>query len=259
MSSLHALIFDVDGTLADTESEGHRPAFNAAFQERRLDWHWSIPLYGELLAVAGGKERIRHYLERFHPESLGDGCEALIADLHQRKTRDYLSRLAQGNIPLRPGVRRLLTEARTAGLTLAIATTTSLDNVTRLLNIHLGPKSPGWFKLIAAGDVVAAKKPAPDIYRHVLESLSLDPRHCVAFEDSDQGLHAARSAGIGCVVLTPTAYTAHQNFQAATLVLDHLGDADNPCQRLSGAAFRANCLDLMVLRRLHAETNVKLI
>ncbi|MEI6415192.1 MAG: HAD-IA family hydrolase [Pseudomonadota bacterium] len=248
MSNLHALIFDVDGTLADTESEGHRPAFNAAFRELDLGWEWSIPLYGELLAIAGGKERIYHYLERFHTEYLGEGGEAFIADLHHRKTRHYLSRLTQGGIPFRPGVRRLLTEARAAGLTLAIATTTTPENVTGLIIANLGPEAVGWFKVIAAGDVVAAKKPAPDIYRHVLKSLALDPWQCVAFEDTEQGLTAAKGAGIDCVVVTVNGYTARQDFQTATLVLDHLGDASTGCRRLAGAAFAADHLtDLPLL------------
>lgn len=254
MSSLHALIFDVDGTLADTEWDGHRPAFNAAFRERGLDWDWPVPLYEELLAIAGGRERIRGYLERFHPDCLNqDGdSESLIADLHQRKTRHYLLRLTQTGIPLRPGVRRLLTEARNAGLILAIATTTALDNVTRLIQTNLGAEAIEWFKVIAAGDMVAAKKPDPAIYRHVLESLALDPWHCVAFEDSHQGLTAAREAAIACVVITPTRYTAHQDFRNATLVLDHLGDVDTPCRRLAGADFTADYLDLTILERLQA-------
>ena len=202
---LRALIWDVDGTLAETEEHGHRIAFNEAFEEAGLPWRWDRALYGELLAVAGGKERLRLWWRRLH----GDGSapdEALIAQLQQRKTAFYLARLQRGDVQLRPGVARLVHEARQAGLAQAIATTTTPANVTRLLELTLGPEAPGWFAAIGAGDMVPAKKPAPDVYRWVLQRLGLAPHEALAIEDSAVGARAALAAGVP-VVVCRSAYT----------------------------------------------------
>lgn len=229
---LKALLFDVDGTLADTERDGHRPAFNAAFREFGLDWEWDVPLYGQLLAVTGGKERMRYYVEHFRPDfSPPPDFDDLVADLHRAKTRHYLQLLAHGGIPLRPGVRRLLDEARAAGLRLAIATTTTPENVTTLLEHSLAPDSGRWFEVIAAGDIVAAKKPAPDIYLWALRELGLAADECLAFEDSRNGLLAATSAGLKTVV-TVNDYTRAENLAGALAVLSDLGEAGAPYQRL---------------------------
>jgi HAD superfamily hydrolase (TIGR01509 family) len=225
--SIRALIFDVDGTLADTE-ELHRQAFNAAFADAGLRWDWSRARYRELLRVTGGKERIAHYIDRLGLEPL-DRRAALahIPTLHAAKTRHYAALVEGGRVPLRPGVARLLREAREAGLHLAIASTTSPANVEALLLATLGAEGPGLFDLIASGDLVAQKKPAPDVFELALRTLGLDADEAVAFEDSAHGLRAARAAGLWTVV-TPTLWSEDDDFSDAQLLLPHLGDPGLP-------------------------------
>lgn len=246
---LKALIFDVDGTLADTERDGHRPAFNAAFREYGLDWDWDVALYGQLLAVTGGKERMKYYVERFRPDFVKPaGFDDLVAALHRAKTRHYTRMLAAGGIPLRPGVRRLLTQARAAGLTLAVATTTTPDNVTALLRHSLAEDGPDWFAVIAAGDIVPAKKPAPDIYVWALEKLGLAADECLAFEDSRNGIRASLGAGLRTLV-TVNDYTREDDFSGALAVLSDLGEPDAPYQRLdAGGAGERGLVDLARIR-----------
>ncbi len=233
--SLQALLFDVDGTLADTERDGHRPAFNAAFREFGLDWDWDVPLYGKLLAVTGGKERMKHYVDSFRPDYQKPAdFSDLVTELHKAKTRHYTAMLAEGNVPMRPGVRRLLLEAMDAGLRLAVATTTTPENVTTLLEHSLGKGSSEWFEVIAAGDIVPAKKPAPDIYLWAMEQMKLKPEACLAFEDSENGIRASRGAGLKTII-TVNDYTRDHDFTGAAVVLTDLGEPDAPATALSGA------------------------
>jgi beta-phosphoglucomutase-like phosphatase (HAD superfamily) len=226
MKTLQALIFDVDGTLADTERDGHRVAFNLAFAEHGLDWNWDEDLYGELLTVTGGKERIRHFVARYATDVADrPDFNALVAALHATKTEHYVRLVAGGQLPLRPGVARLINEARAAGLRLAIATTTTPENVEALLRATMAPDAMTWFEVIGAGDVVPAKKPAPDIYHWVLERLELAPDACLALEDSENGLAASLCAGIPTLV-TENAYTRGQNFRGALAILPDLGEVD---------------------------------
>jgi HAD superfamily hydrolase (TIGR01509 family) len=223
--SLQAVIFDVDGTLADTE-EAHRQSFNAAFKEFGLPWHWGAELYAELLAVAGGKERIVHYCRQNAPEFLkkqdADGC---IARLHARKTRLYEWRVARGEVPARPGVLRLIRQLRDAGVRMAIATTTSRANVDVLLATTLGELPADTFEVIGAGEQAAAKKPAPDIYQWVLDRLGLAGADCLAIEDSGNGVRAALGAGIP-VLVTASSWTHHDDFSGALAILPDLADVD---------------------------------
>lgn len=251
MSELKALIFDVDGTLADTERNGHRPAFNMAFADAGLNWYWSVELYGKLLAVTGGKERIRHYIEHHQPnfQAPGDVGE-FIADLHRAKNAHYSEMVANGEIPLRPGVKRLLLEAQREGIRLAIATTTSLENVETLLEHSLDPDAVSWFEIIAAGDMVPAKKPAPDIFVYTLETLDLAPEECLAIEDSANGLRSAMAAGLKTLV-TVSDYTSKERFAGAALVVDNLGEPGQDMSVLAGDAQGAAMIDIAALRSLH--------
>ncbi len=252
MTELAALLFDVDGTLADTE-EIHRQCFNQAFADAGLDWDWPAALYGELLAVTGGRERILHYIKTQRPVfTAPSDLKQWIAELHLAKTALYTRRLAEGRIPLRPGVARLIDEARRTGLRLAIVTTTTPANVIALLEHSLHRDSPGWFDVIAAGDIVPAKKPAPDIYRYALHALALDARQCLSFEDSENGVRASHGAGVATVV-TLNDYTRDHNFSGALILLDNLGEPDRPCQVLSGTPADTRYVDVNLLRTLHAK------
>jgi HAD superfamily hydrolase (TIGR01509 family) len=254
MYGFDAIILDVDGTLADTERDGHRRAFNAAFAEAGLDWSWSVKLYGELLAVAGGKERIRYFIERWRPELpvLRD-LDGFVAGLHRRKTRHYLELLRGGAIPLRGGVLRLLRQARDAGVRLAIATTTTSENVSTLLESSGEADLPDWFDVIAAGDAVLAKKPAPDIFLMVLAELGLDARACVAVEDSVQGVRAALGAGLHALLVTVNSYTRDQDFAGAALVVDGLGEPDAPVRVLRGSLGPSDHIDMAALDTMHRQ------
>ena len=228
---LQCLIFDVDGTLANTERDGHRVAFNSAFAEAGLDWHWSVEFYGELLTVSGGKERLKYFLRKYLPQFQPDReLNDFVAHLHQLKTNHYLKLLRSGAIALRPGTKRLIEEARAANVTLAIATTSSLPNVIALLEKYL---DLDWFEVIAAGDIVPAKKPSPDIYHYVIKRLGLPLDSFVVIEDSDNGLESAIAAGLTTVV-TVNNYTEQQDFSQAALVVSDLGESEKPCRILQG-------------------------
>ena len=233
---LAALIFDLDGTLADTE-ETHRQAFNAAFIELALWWDWSPPLYADLLKVSGGKERLRHYIGTLRvPAAERERLLAIVPALHETKTRIYTELLVRGQRPFRPGVLPLLRAARGAGLKLAIASTTTSANVDALLQANLGGARDVAFDVVACGDVVPEKKPAPDIYRLALASLRIPAESCIAFEDSLNGLRAAKAAGLATVV-TPSRWTAQEDFTGADLVLPSLEGLELPrLERLLGEA-----------------------
>ncbi|MCT7982261.1 HAD family hydrolase [Laspinema sp. A4] len=251
MSELRALIFDVDGTLAETERDAHRPAFNQAFLEAGLDWEWSVELYGELLEIGGGKERIRHYVQQYQSDFPipNQDLDQFVITLHEIKNK-YFGQLVVDRIPLRPGVMRLIQEAKREGVRLAIATTSDPHNVEALLKSAIAPDGPSWFEVIAAGDMVRVKKPEPDVYQYALQALSLQPEDCLAIEDSHQGLLAAQAAGLKTVI-TVNNYTRNQDFSGAELVLNSLGEPDEPFTVLSGNVGEATYFDLALARQLH--------
>ncbi|MDB5916524.1 MAG: cbbY [Massilia sp.] len=247
---MKALIFDVDGTLADTEG-AHRQAFNAAFREVGLDWHWHESLYTRLLAVTGGKERLHYYWRLIDPEHAGGSrVEATIDAVHAIKTRHYDALVGAGQLPLRPGILRLIREARDAGLAVAIATTTTPANVDALLRTPLGSDWRALFAAVCDAGSAVNKKPAPDVYLAALAELKLRGGDCLAFEDSENGLRAACAAGVATVV-TPTAYTRAHAFGGALMQLPHLGDPDQPLDNpVPGNHQR--WVDLAALRSWHA-------
>lgn len=215
-----ALIFDVDGTLAETE-EVHRQAFNDAFVKAGLDWRWGRTVYKQLLQVAGGKERIRAFdwTRRGPPSLSADG----IADLHRIKTDRYVELVAQRACPLRPGVAELLATARNRGQCLAIATTTSRANIEALLAAVIGSHWSDMFEAVVAGDEVPLKKPAPDVYLEILRRLDLPASECVAFEDSGNGLKSAGQAGIS-VIATRSLYFRDDDLSDAILIVEELAE-----------------------------------
>lgn len=219
--SVRALIFDVDGTLAETE-DAHREAFNGTFAEFGLPWHWDQPLYRELLRVSGGKERIRRYVEDYDRGRLSPALDDLVKGLHRRKTELYTAAVAGGGVPFRPGVRALIEAARCEGLPVAIATTTSRANVVALLDGATGGAGHGWFSAIACAEDAPVKKPDPQVYRVVLDRLGLAAADCLALEDSINGVGAARAAGIP-VVVSRSAYTEGDDFTGALAVFPDFG------------------------------------
>jgi HAD superfamily hydrolase (TIGR01509 family) len=219
---IKAIIFDVDGTLSETE-EIHRISFNRAFGIHDLSWYWSRQEYRRLLDVSGGKERIRFYMNT-NPDAgllIGD-MDQYIRSVHATKTEVYTQLVSAGKAILRPGIRDLLDLATRQEIRMAIATTTSMPNVEALLKANLGSGGMALFETICAGDSVAKKKPAPDVYLDVLDKMGLKPADCLAIEDSRNGLLSATQAGIPTVV-TPGIYTSHHRFDEAVLVTQDLG------------------------------------
>ena len=255
MNQLKAVIFDVDGTLAETERSGHRIAFNRAFAAAGLDWHWDEQFYGQLLAITGGKERIQYYLENFHLQCgfAGDHHD-MIAKLHADKNRHYVGLLESQTIQLRPGVKRLIEELRAAGIRLAISTTSTPENVTGLIKATMGEGALDWFDCIAAGDIVPVKKPAPDIYHYCLQQLQLDAKESLAIEDSANGLEAAYAAGITTLV-TVNSYTMEEDLNSAICVVDQLGEPDSPCKIIAGSLLNTSYITAQSLQDLHAKAN----
>ncbi|MBE9532935.1 MAG: HAD-IA family hydrolase, partial [Proteobacteria bacterium] len=215
---------------------------------------WDESLYGELLAVTGGKERIRYFLSDFNTDFKCDGeIDDLIKRLHAEKTKYYVALLASKTIALRPGVERLINEIRSAGLRLAIATTTTPENVTALVKSTLGEEALSWFDCIAAGDIVPAKKPASDIFDYCLQQLDLPADECLVFEDSANGVIASLGANIPTIV-TLNNYTRDDDFSGAITVLDQLGESDSACTVVSGQAIDADFVSVDTLKKLHAQS-----
>jgi HAD superfamily hydrolase (TIGR01509 family) len=224
MMTIKAIIFDVDGTMADTE-DAHRQSFNKAFAENQLDWNWDVALYDKLLKVTGGKERIKYFVDSFLVGGFNKPADydGFVKNLHAVKTTHYTAMMRAGGVPLRPGIKQLINDARKAGITLAIATTTSPENVGALLEVGLGKDWESYFASVGCGDIVPLKKPAPDIYNWVLDELKLAADDTIALEDSSNGLRSSLAAGIKTFI-TINHYTRTQDFSGAAAVFDDLSD-----------------------------------
>lgn len=227
---LKCVVFDLDGTLVESELDGHRVAFNRAFRDHGLDWQWSEEIYTDLLNIAGGRERILHYLRAYLADSRPESAQQSLANrLHATKS-EYLRALIDSDaIPARPGVIRLLNECRLEKIRIAVATTASAENAGALLKGSLGAELADAFDFVALGEMVTAKKPSPEVYRLVLKQLGLRPGTCIAIEDSDIGLRAALGAGIQTLV-TPSHFTRHDHFSGACVVASNLGEPGAPAE-----------------------------
>ena len=249
MNTLKAIIFDMDGTLADTE-EIHRRAFNLTFKEYQFPWQWSPAEYRSLLSISGGKERIRRDLRRRGVKAGGSGeLWRLAEELHARKSELYRELLGAESMRLRPGVQRLIGEAMKSHIRLAIATSSSRHNLETLLANTLGVDALGWFRAVVSCDTVEDKKPSPAVYQLALAKLGLEPQYCVAIEDTRNGNLAALAAGLRTIITTH-AYTQDDDFRGASLVVDNLGEPDRPFHVAAGSARGASCVDVRLLRRI---------
>jgi HAD superfamily hydrolase (TIGR01509 family) len=253
--TMKALLFDVDGTIADTEALGHRPAYNRAFRELGLPFRWGPKLYRKLLKQPGGRERLKYYFQHYQPE-LGihqqeaqANLDAWVGRVHELKSRYFRSYMRRGRVPLRPGVARLMREARTAGIQLAIVTNASLKTLNPVLLYSLGPEMLAEIAVIASGEEVVNKKPAPDIYQLAVQRLGVQAFECVALEDSEMGLEAAAAAGVK-VVVTVNSDTLEQDFTEASLVVGSLGEPGAPTRVLKGELMGHGWVTVEALRHL---------
>jgi len=253
MSELKAVLFDVDGTLSETERFGHLVAMNEAFKAVGLDWQWSAELYGELLKVTGSTERLGHYVKTYAPEyeHINSNLGELIAEIVKHKNANYKRIAEGGDIPLRPGVERVLREVHTSDIRMGIATTTTPQNVDALLQGNIGGDVLDWFEVIAAGNIVPDKKPAPDIYTYALEKMNLKPEECLAVEDSENGVRSALGAGIPVLVIESEYSTGH-DLSGARLIVDEWGTPDAPMNVLSGDAADHSMISLNLMKEIMA-------
>lgn len=258
MATLKALIFDLDGTIAETE-DAHRAAFNRAFQEAGRPWHWDADVWSRLLEVAGGRNRLSAWLAEAHPHLLkGRGATALLDTLHGAKDRLYRAMVEGGEIPLRPGIRALIAEARAAGLKVAVATTSRRAVAERVLRCCLDPAAPDQLDAFLGHEDATYRKPHPDIYRRAAARLRLHPAECLAIEDSAIGVASAVGAGVP-VVATVNRYSAGHPFDGALAVLSDLGEGpEHPARVLSRPrrTLAGRC-DLSVLRGWHGAAHVR--
>ena len=247
---MKALLWDVDGTLAETERDGHRVAFNQAFDALGLTWRWDEAHYGRLLAVAGGRERLLHDMTtRSDAPALAQQREELAAELHRRKNRFYADAVSAGAVSLRPGVRDLMDECAAAGIRQAITTTTSRSNVDAMFTACFGRGWAGRFAAVLCGEDVQRKKPDPEVYLQALAALKVGPLDVVAVEDSPGGVAAARAADVP-VLVTLSSYFADATIEGAMAIGPGLDRRQDWRPALGGAPGRVTLVDVLEWRAL---------
>ena len=224
MAKIKAVFFDQDGVIIDTERDGHRVAFNETFKHFGYDFEWDVDYYHELLQVAGGKERMKHHLRTkgFGVEIKPEEVDDLIKRMHKYKTETFIRLIESGKLPLRPGVKRMMQEANEAGLILGVCTT---SNERAAQAVAHGVLKDIDFAFVLAGDIVSKKKPDPEIYNLALEKSGLKPEECLVFEDSHNGVRAARAAGLN-IVATTNGYTENEDLSDADIIVTCIGDED---------------------------------
>lgn len=260
--TLRAVLLDVDGTLADTEALGHRPAYNRAFRKLGLGFRWGPKLYRKLLRQPGGRERLRHYLQQYAPDLGEESAEAArdldawVAKVHELKSHYFKRLMRHGRVPLRPGIARLMRESRESDVRLAIVTNASLKTLKPVLRYSMGPELAAEVSVIASGEEVQHKKPAPDLYRLALQRLGVQAHECVALEDSEMGLEAAAAAGVPAVV-TINSDTQAQDFTEAALVVSSLGEPGAPTRVIKGELDRLPWVTMDTLRRVNETAGLR--
>jgi HAD superfamily hydrolase (TIGR01509 family) len=257
--TLRAVLFDVDGTLADTEALGHRPAYNRAFRKLGLQFRWGPKLYRRLLRQPGGRERLKYYVQHYQPDLGAEQAEvdvsldAWVAKVHELKSKYFRQRMRHGRVPLRPGIARIMREARSNDLKLAIVTNASLKTLKPVLKYCMGPELAAEIDVISSGEEVRHKKPAPDVYQLAMQRLGVSPGECVALEDSEMGLAAAAAAGVPAVV-TVNSDTLEQDFAEARLVVSSLGEPGAPATVLKGGFDGPRWVTVETLRQVNRGT-----
>ena len=244
-NDLRALVFDFDGTIAETERDGHRVAYDRAFAELGFAWRWDEATYGDLRAVAGGRERLEAFLQTVAPDMSASERERTVRAVHAAKRRHFAP--LAGSLAIRPGIVRLVGEARAAGVRLAVATTAATDGVRAVLDRHADLADA--FDAIVGGEDAPRKKPDPAAYRIALQRLGTPARAAIAIEDSAIGLQAARAAELVTLV-APSSYTTDDDFAGAAAVVSDLGEPDRPARTLAGRGPERGYADLAYLRTL---------
>lgn len=255
---LQAILIDMEGAIVESE-EIHRRAFNAAFREFGMAWHWDRAIYKELLSIAGGLERLKHYIRRTAPDTLDrPDSFRLIDSMHKAKNIAYDQLVEREGVSARPGVQRLLTEAREVGIKLAVVTSATLETVKTVIGKALGADADKLFEVIADGGKVPEKKPAPDIYAWATEEMGVAASACLSFEDTPRGVEGSSAAGIPAVA-TVSSYTFDEDFDGAVAVISHLGTKDKPFKILAGNAFDHSYVTIDLLRKWHRLANPALV